>query len=177
MRSSWITISVVSLLASGLFLVGCGKKPAQEGEGAESEQQEQQQQQQEGQPETEQPESENGSQEEETESEAESGEEQAMVSEGKKLYQTRCATCHGPKGKGEGMLAKTLKPKPRDHTNPEWHDSVTDEEIATVIHDGGQAAGLSATMPAHPDLSDSQVQALVKFIRSLRTEGSSESEG
>jgi len=89
------------------------------------------------------------------------------VSQGETLYRNQCAPCHGPNGKGEGPVAQTLQPQPRDHTNPDWQDSVTDEQIANVIQKGGPAIGLSATMPPFAHVSDSQVQALVDYIRSL----------
>ncbi len=179
MRPTRIQISIITVLASTLWLSGCSKNPAPEGERPDSAQSETSQSEtsQSGTDEGSQASSEQSSQGQESAPKEETEQQQAMSAKGKKLYQTRCATCHGKNGKGEGMLAKSLDPKPRDHTNPEWQDSVTDKEIATVIKDGGPAAGLSATMPAHPGLSDSDVQALVDYIRSLRSEGSSNSEG
>jgi mono/diheme cytochrome c family protein len=42
----------------------------------------------------------------------ESDEESIM--RGKSLYQIHCLDCHGPKGKGDGILGKTLKLEPAD---------------------------------------------------------------
>ena len=36
---------------------------------------------------------------------------------GKKLYQAVCAVCHGPKGKGDGIAATGLTPKPANLTS------------------------------------------------------------
>jgi mono/diheme cytochrome c family protein len=39
------------------------------------------------------------------------------VEVGGKLYQTRCAPCHGPDGKAATPTAQALNPKPRDHAD------------------------------------------------------------
>ena len=38
------------------------------------------------------------------------------VAAGKKIYASYCAVCHGDKGKGDGIAAGGLNPKPADHT-------------------------------------------------------------
>ncbi len=45
-----------------------------------------------------------------------------LLSQGKKLYDQNCTTCHGPKGDGKGQLGAALKPAPTDFTKPlkEW---------------------------------------------------------
>jgi high-affinity iron transporter len=45
-----------------------------------------------------------------------------LLSQGKKLYDQNCVTCHGPKGDGKGQLGAALKPAPSDFTKPlkEW---------------------------------------------------------
>jgi high-affinity iron transporter len=45
-----------------------------------------------------------------------------LLSQGKKLYEQNCATCHGPKGDGKGQLGAVLKPPPSNFTKPlkEW---------------------------------------------------------
>ncbi len=37
--------------------------------------------------------------------------------EGKKLYVTYCTPCHGNGGKGDGIAAASVNPKPADHTS------------------------------------------------------------
>ena len=38
------------------------------------------------------------------------------TAEGKKLYMRFCKTCHGTKGKGDGIAGVNLKPRPKDFT-------------------------------------------------------------
>jgi hypothetical protein len=84
------------------------------------------------------------------------------------IFQQTCSMCHGLSGKGDGQMAQSLNPKPRDYTDAAWQASVTDEQIKTIIMEGGQAVGKSASMPAQkaqlagkPEVLD----ALVKIIR------------
>ena len=86
------------------------------------------------------------------------------------IFRDTCSMCHGMNGKGDGQMAQSLNPKPRDYTDAAWQASVTDEQIKTIIMEGGQAVGKSATMPAQknqlagkPEVLD----ALVKLIRAF----------
>ena len=85
-------------------------------------------------------------------------------------FKTLCITCHGAGGKGDGVAAANLNPKPRDYTNAEWQDSVTDEYLASIIVGGGPSVGKSVLMPPNPDLKDKPdvVKALVQKVRGFR---------
>jgi mono/diheme cytochrome c family protein len=87
--------------------------------------------------------------------------------EAREVFNTRCATCHGTAGKGDGLASAALNPKPRDMTDPAWQKSVTDDHLKKVIVEGGAAVGKSALMAANPDLKDKPavVEALVKIVR------------
>ena len=85
------------------------------------------------------------------------------------IFATRCATCHGPEGRGDGPGAAGLDPKPRNYHDATWQASVRDEHLAKIIVNGGAAVGRSPLMPPNPDLvgKPDVVAALVKQIRSL----------
>jgi mono/diheme cytochrome c family protein len=85
------------------------------------------------------------------------------------VFATRCSTCHGPDGKGNGPAAAALNPKPRDYTNQEWQKSVTDEHIKKTIVEGGPAVGKSPLMAPNPDLANQPevVDGLVRIVRSF----------
>jgi mono/diheme cytochrome c family protein len=79
----------------------------------------------------------------------------------KKLYDSDCATCHGKDGK-----AKTFKAKlnhARNLTDAKWQAETTDERLYNSIHNGKEK------MPAFgKKFSDSQINALVAFVRTLK---------
>jgi mono/diheme cytochrome c family protein len=88
--------------------------------------------------------------------------------EGRKLYSTYCASCHGDKGKGDGVAASSLPVKPKDHTDGATMNQLTDQFLADVISKGGGAVGRSTFMPAWGgSLNEKQVRDLIAYIRSL----------
>lgn len=85
------------------------------------------------------------------------------------MFNTLCSTCHGNSGKGDGAAAASLNPKPRDYTDKAWQASVTDDQLRTIIVQGGAAVGKSNLMPPSPQLADKPqvVDELVKIVRSF----------
>jgi mono/diheme cytochrome c family protein len=99
---------------------------------------------------------------------ASSGGAQQDPAEGKKLYTSYCASCHGDNGKGDGVAAGSLPVKPKDHTNGAVMNQFTDQSLAEVISKGGGAVGKSTFMPAWgASLNDKQVRDIVAYIRTL----------
>lgn len=94
----------------------------------------------------------------------------AVVAEAKQVWDTRCATCHGATGAGDGAGAAALNPKPRNMRDKGWQNRVTDAHIGKVIVEGGKAAGLSELMAPNPDLKAKPevVKELTKLIRSFQ---------
>jgi mono/diheme cytochrome c family protein len=88
----------------------------------------------------------------------------------KEIFKSRCATCHGPDGRGNGPGAITLNPKPRNYHDKEWQSKVTDEEITKAIVYGGAAIGKSPAMPSNPDL-DEQPQTVAALLHIVRDFG------
>lgn len=90
--------------------------------------------------------------------------------EGGILYQHYCSVCHGEKGEGSGFNAYNLDPKPRDLTGTQFQAERTDEDLESIIHMGGGAAGLSQAMPPWGrSLSGRQIRNIVAYIRALPT--------
>jgi len=91
----------------------------------------------------------------------------AAIQEAQTIYATRCVTCHGPGGKGDGPAGAALSPKPRDLSDPAWQQSVTDEHIEKIIQSGGPSVGKSPLMPANPDLNAKPdvIKALRAIVR------------
>jgi cytochrome c6 len=79
---------------------------------------------------------------------------------GGELYKSKCASCHGPDGKGETSAGKALKVKDlaADETQ-NMHDS----ELKTLIETG------KGKMPAYKGkLTNQEIEDLVQFIRTFK---------
>lgn len=89
--------------------------------------------------------------------------------EAEQVFRTRCSTCHGMQGRGDGPGSAGLNPHPRDFTDHSWQASVDDRHISQIIQFGGTAVGLPAAMPPNPDLQTKPgvVAGLVVKVRSL----------
>lgn len=86
----------------------------------------------------------------------------ADVAQGKQVYATYCVVCHGETGKGDGVAAAALDPKPRDLTTGEFKYGSTDEELFKFITEGKGA------MPPWGSLSEADRRAVIEYIRSLK---------
>ena len=84
------------------------------------------------------------------------------------MFRDTCSMCHGVSGKGDGQMAQNLNPKPRDYTDAAWQASVTDEQIKTIIMEGGQAVGKSPTMPAMKTQLQGKPEVLDGLVRIIR---------
>src|SRR5689334_17811272 len=69
--------------------------------------------------------------------------------EGRRIFQARCAVCHGPAG--EGGRGPTLRP------------GRSDQDLAALVRTGIPGS----EMPAATGLSDAQVAGLVAFVQEL----------
>jgi mono/diheme cytochrome c family protein len=88
----------------------------------------------------------------------------SSIAAGKKLYDTQCASCHGPTGKGDGKGGALLKPTPADFTDEEWKHGATDGDLFTTIRDGVKQTGMAAygsRIPAR------DIWNLVNYLRTL----------
>ena len=86
----------------------------------------------------------------------------ATIDAGRQAFQTRCAICHGPRGRGDGPAAQTMVPKPFDLT------------VHVPQHAPGEihywiSEGIPGTqMPAWKEqLSDTERWQLVRFLEAL----------
>jgi mono/diheme cytochrome c family protein len=80
----------------------------------------------------------------------------------RRLFEDKCAECHGDSGKGDGSQAKMYDPKPADLTDAAHMNSVSDGELFYKISEGHRP------MPAFKKrYSEEQRWQLVLFIRSM----------
>ena len=88
------------------------------------------------------------------------------IAAGKTAYDTNCASCHGPAGKGDGSAGASLNPKPADLIEPAANDA--DELILFRIMDGKAGGPANSGMPAWKGvLTDDQVWQVIAYLRSL----------
>ena len=93
----------------------------------------------------------------------------AELEKGQALYKKYgCAVCHGRNGRGNGQIARTLNPRPRDFHDP------------TVYKYGRSVAAVSRTilkgalnergmgMPGYPQIPEGERKAIAAFIVSLQ---------
>ncbi len=90
------------------------------------------------------------------------------VAKGATLYAANCASCHGPRGDGDGPVAVALVPKPAKHHDGAYMNTLTNEHLFRVIKEGGPSVGKSPLMaPWGGMLSDKQIWDVVAFVRSI----------
>jgi len=95
---------------------------------------------------------------------------------GATAYQTYCVTCHGASGKGDGVAAAGLNPKPADFSVGAFKYDANGngvkgevDDIKAIVHDGAAKHGGSPLMAPWPMLSADQLQAVAEYVRSLQT--------
>ena len=85
----------------------------------------------------------------------------AAVTAGKKIYEDRCADCHGSKGKGDGPAATDLDPKPGDLSKASMNDQ-PDGALFWKISEGKKP------MPTYKSkLSEEQRWQVINYVRTL----------
>ena len=84
-----------------------------------------------------------------------------VIAQGEKVAKINCVSCHGAKGKGDGVAAAALTPKPADWTSSRVQGE-SDGELFWKISTG------RGPMPPWKHLPENDRWALVQFIRSLK---------
>ena len=89
-----------------------------------------------------------------------------VAADGAALWEERCAKCHGSDGRARTRLGRKLKI--RSLADPAVQAEFTDAQAAMAIHDGVADNPGKVRMETIKGLSDEQVQALIKYLRSLK---------
>jgi len=94
-----------------------------------------------------------------------------LLNNGKKIYRTHCAVCHGINLEGQkGWNIKdgqnNILAPPHDETGHTWHHS--DEDLFYITKYGGAGkAGVASAMPGYEQiLSDKKIISVLSFIKS-----------
>lgn len=87
----------------------------------------------------------------------------ADLTRGKTLYQTHCATCHGPAGRGDGPTAESLRVAPANfHRFRSFLKS--DEELLRTIEHGVVFSPMHAWTG---NLTEGQMIDVLAYVRQL----------
>lgn len=89
----------------------------------------------------------------------------AVLADGRTLFAANCAACHGPQGRGDGPMATSLTPPPRDLAFATSRPPLGDDFFYWSIAEGGAQFG--SAMPAFKGtLKPDQIWAIVAALRS-----------
>lgn len=90
---------------------------------------------------------------------------------GKAIFSVKCAECHGTEGKGDGLAAPLLTPRPRDLTSGKFKfrstesgSIPTDEDLLKTILNGLHG---TAMPDLRPFLRGDSLQALLAYVKTL----------
>jgi mono/diheme cytochrome c family protein len=86
-----------------------------------------------------------------------------------RLWRAKCASCHGPDGKGQTEQGKKMAIG--DLSSAEWQSKTTDDQIRTAINDGVKTEknGVKKEMEAYKSkLRPDQIDGLIAYVRGLK---------
>ncbi len=95
----------------------------------------------------------------------------AGSTDGRTIYEARCADCHGVAGRGDGPASGLLRVRPRDFTSGRFRlrstesgALPTDDDLDKTIKSGMHGSSMPDWAPF---LSDAQIRAVTSYIKSF----------
>ncbi len=88
------------------------------------------------------------------------------AADAKTNWANNCAQCHGPDGKANTKMGKTLSAK--DLTDPKVQAAFTDAKATQSIKDGVKQNGKTTMKAFGGKLTDDEIKALVAYVRTLK---------
>jgi mono/diheme cytochrome c family protein len=79
------------------------------------------------------------------------------AADGKAVYDSKCAVCHGATGGGDGSGAALFKTKPQKFTDPAFWQGNVDQKITQAVTMGYREMGKM-------DLSSDEIKAVSAYI-------------
>jgi mono/diheme cytochrome c family protein len=92
----------------------------------------------------------------------------ASIAAGAKSYAVWCRSCHGLRGRGDGVAAPPGA-KPANLVDAEWKHGSSDVEIFRTIKEG--IAPFDVMKPQGGNLTDADIWNVVNYLRSLAVQG------
>jgi mono/diheme cytochrome c family protein len=84
---------------------------------------------------------------------------------GKLVYETHCASCHGPGGKGDGEAGKGLNPTPGDFTDAFHARYYSDAGRVEIVKKGAQDTAMAGFEGV---LTGEQILDVYAYVRGMR---------
>ena len=81
-------------------------------------------------------------------------------------WDKNCGSCHGKDGKGATKAGK--KAQVKDFTDAKYFGTLTDEKMFKQIKEGMKENGKERMKPYGDKLSDDEIKALIKHIRTFK---------
>ncbi len=100
--------------------------------------------------------------------------QEGEIARGRELFtRNGCALCHGVEGRGDGSIAATLNPRPRDFRDLSAYKQGHNFEDILQTMEKGMVSGRSV-MPAYPHIPLDQRQLIARYITALQAESAAE---
>jgi mono/diheme cytochrome c family protein len=88
------------------------------------------------------------------------------AADAKTNWDNNCAQCHGKDGRADTKMGKVLNAK--DLTDPKVQAEFTDAKATQSIKEGVKQNGKTTMKAFGGKLTDDEIQALVKYVRTLK---------
>ena len=92
-----------------------------------------------------------------------------LVAKGKATYGIYCVACHGETGAGDGSVAPTLNPRPRNFATEKFRQGSKVEQVFETLRTGVPGTA----MVKFTNLSEEERWALSWYVLELRSRGNS----
>lgn len=96
---------------------------------------------------------------------ARAGAEAADLGAGRRVYETRCAPCHGTDGGGDGPAAAAIVPPPRNFRDAGFWRGRRTQQLRLVVVQGRPGTLMA---PFAGVLSDAEIDDVVAYVESFR---------
>jgi mono/diheme cytochrome c family protein len=90
----------------------------------------------------------------------------ARAADAKETWDKNCKVCHGPNGNGKTRMGEKYGIK--DYTDPKVQEAMKDPEMIKTIKEGVKEGGKTKMKAFGEILSDDEIKALVKYVRSFK---------
>ncbi len=108
--------------------------------------------------------------------------QQTSAANGKQMFVSYCASCHGVNGKGDGPVASSLKMPPADLTllSKNNHGVFPDKHVLAVLENGSDVPSHGTSdMPVwgpllgrldrtNPDVKSLRISNLIQYLKSIQ---------